>query len=65
MTLKHELNISFSFNGQTREVAMSRERLPLIGSYRSKTTGETSKTLSHLSKGDVVSDFKQTTYCLL
>lgn len=59
MTIKYELNISFNFNGQTCEVAMSRERLPLIGSYRSKTTGE--KTLSHLSRGDVVSGFKQTT----
>lgn len=64
ITLNHQLNITFHFIGQTREVAMSRERLPLIGSYRSKTTGETLKTLSHLSKRNFVCGFKQINYCL-
>lgn len=57
MTLSYQLNICFYFNVQKCEVAMSRERLPLIGSHRSKATGETLKTLSHLSKRNFDCDF--------
>lgn len=60
--LNYQLNINFHFNGQTCEVAMSRERLPLIGSYRSKATGETFR---HLSKSNIVRDFKQISLCLM